>query len=123
MANEIQIVAGLSVSHGAYRQPQLGGPFSADQTDPRGGTPGLMSLTTAEVDVDFGDVTPGWVFVKNLSADNAMKIGPKNAGDDLEECLLLPPLAQVVLPLDDGVILRVCAAAGTLDAQIVGINQ
>ncbi|WP_291321220.1 hypothetical protein [Desulfonatronospira sp.] len=121
--SQIQITAGLAVSNGPYRQPQLGGPFQQEQTTARGGTPGLLSLTTAEQDVDFGDVTPGWVFVKNLSSENAMLIGPKNAGDALEPFLELPPLAQVVLPLDDGVVLRVAAAAGTLDAQIVGVNQ
>ncbi len=136
MANEITVNVSLGCSHGSFRQPTLGGQFQADQTTPRGGSPGVIQVTSTGVDVDFGDVVPGWVFIKNLSADTALLIGPKRddpapspspepsvAPDlDLKDFLELGPEQQIPLPLASGVTLRLASAGDPIDAQVVGLN-
>jgi hypothetical protein len=136
MANEITVNVSVGCNNGSFRQPTLGGQFQADQTTARGGSPGLVEVTNTGVDVNFGDVVPGWVFVKNLSDDTNLLIGPKRddpapspspapsvAPDlDLQDFLELGPEQQIVLPLASGVTLRLASAGDPIDAQVVGLN-
>jgi len=121
MADEIRIQSSIQVTNGALTIPQLGGAFTVDQSTAEGGTPGMVELAVAEEAIAFGDVTPSWVFIKNLHATNDVIFGPESGGA-MVELGRVSPGEWVVIPLGSGVTLRMAASAATLNAQVIGIS-
>lgn len=120
MSDEIRINASIQCNNGTYKQPQLGGAFTVDQTTAGGGNPGIVELAVAEEDISFGDITPLWVFIKNLDATDNIKFGPKDT--TMKLLGQLGPGEWCIIPLAAGVTLRMCASANTPLAQIVGFD-
>jgi len=77
MADEAEIRASLQVTVGSntqYRSAPTA--FKADVSVFKGPTPGLVSVTTAGVDVDLSLLTiPGLAFIQNLDGSNFMEGG------------------------------------------------
>jgi len=136
MANEITINASIGCNNGQFRLPTVGGTFTVDQATARGGGPGVLEVPSTGLDVDFGDTTPGWVFLKNLGDDDLL-FGPKlddplpspspepSPAPDLDMAYL-GPLASgqhVIIPLGEDVTLRLASAGDPIDVQVIGLNQ
>lgn len=74
MANEISVSNGIRVTkNGLTTSPTTGG-FQADQTGD-GVATDTVAVTTAAAQLTLS-ITPGFVAVKNLDADNYVDVGP-----------------------------------------------
>lgn len=122
MANELTITHQISLNNGTLRIPQLGQTIQVDQTTAAAGPPAFVDLSTSEEDIDFGDVTPRFAYIKNLDAAIAVQYGPKNASNVMQLLGQLDAGQDTIVPLASGVTLRMVAASGTPSVQIVGFS-
>lgn len=60
---------------GVALPPFVSGRLSVFQTTEGGGNPGVVSVTTSEVTLSFGSVTPGVVLLYNLDDTNFVEWG------------------------------------------------
>lgn len=74
MANEIQVTATLRVANGNFRHQSDIGQVSYDQAVGSGGAPGIVSASTTSAAVSFGAVTPGYVWLRNLSTGTSIHV-------------------------------------------------
>ena len=71
MANEINYQLSVTVRNSRYRDGyQSDPPVRMDQAIAGGGNPGTVTLIDVEAAIDFGNVIPGIVVIKNLDAEN-----------------------------------------------------
>lgn len=75
MANEIRVTAGIAVTNGSLKVNVPAETVQVDQTTARGGGPGTVDVGTSEETIGFGDIVPGYVFVKNLDDTNYVEVG------------------------------------------------
>lgn len=78
MAKEITVQASLQIKNGNlnYRSNPTAFNDDASGADPKGPTPGAVTISTAGTDVAFGElITPGWCKLQNLDADNYVEYG------------------------------------------------
>ena len=74
MALDIALTINPTVD-GISLPPFVSGRLSVSQTTEGGGNPGLLSVTTSEVTLSFGSVTPGVVLLYNLDETNFVEWG------------------------------------------------
>jgi len=119
MANEITAVMRLEVNNSPYDM-KFAQTRTFDQTGTGAGTPGVVSLTTAESDVSFGAITPGFTGMLNLSTANTVQFGPK----DTTMTLLgqLSPQAFCLFEMSTAATLRMRTTASTAVVQIFGVE-
>lgn len=94
MANEITINAFIRVRNGAFQHSSDVGQVSLDQATGSGGNPGVISVTTTAATISFGSVTPGYVWVRNLSTSSSCLVqstGGVSLGDFAPQQLGLWP--------------------------------
>jgi hypothetical protein len=82
MANEITLTTGLRVVNGNLKVNVSTEAIQIDQTTARGGGPGTVNVGTTEETIAFGDITPGYVIIKNLDSTNFVDFG--NATGNLQ---------------------------------------
>lgn len=70
MANEISVTASVKAVRGNFTLDSNVGAQRYDMATGSGGTPGVVSVTTTAAAVSFGAVTPGIVWIRNLSTGN-----------------------------------------------------
>lgn len=113
MANEGSISVTVKVDNGNYSYKRaLSGRF--DQTNPRGGNPGVVTIGTSETTISFGSLsTPRVALFQNLDDTNFVEIGPDSTG--LVEFIKLLPGQFAVLPLADSVTVKAKADTAACD--------
>lgn len=105
MASEITTIVQLSVNNGTLLIPLVGTSVQVDQTTARGGGPGTVDVSTSEAAIDFGDIVPGYVYVRNQDATNYVEIGPEDSGA-LVPMLKLEAGEQALFRVMSGVTIR-----------------
>jgi hypothetical protein len=85
MADEITVTLGMRLANGLLSVNVPNTTTQFDQTTARGGGPGTVDIGTSEETIDFGDITPGYVYMKNLDPTNYVSYG--NATGDLDYLL------------------------------------
>ena len=111
MSNEIQTACMLSVNNGTLQLPQVGTAIQDDQATARGGGPGVVDVGLSPETISFGDIVPGYVYVRNLDATNYVHLGTDYSG-------VFVPMLQVkagkqqLIYLDAGVTVRAYADTG-----------
>lgn len=136
MSNEIKIQASLTVDNGNFKLPKLGASlFKFDQNTPGGGNPGTIQVGLTEETVDLSEVsTPGWIWMKNLDADNSVLWGPKRSTwgsgssgseDDgyMEVCGKMEPGEPVLFRVAPGVDLMLRALVASCRVQVIVIED
>lgn len=73
MANEITVVAGLSVTNGYLKHSSPTTTRQFTQTTARGGAV-CQDIGTSEETVAFGDVVPGYILATNLDTTNFVSL-------------------------------------------------
>lgn len=81
MANEITQTFQITISKGDFYFQYAPGAINVDLSGDGGGNPGLVNVGTTEEVIDFGDVNPGLVFIRNLDSTNFVTYGIYNTGD------------------------------------------
>ncbi len=125
MAGNISGQFEVSVSNGAFARSVKfppSSPFQITQTNEGGGNPGFINIGTSEEDVSFGDVTPGFVLIFNLSADRTVEYGPKNGSNVIQNFLQISPGSCAMFELKSGAVLRMKAIGGAANMIIEGFN-
>jgi hypothetical protein len=74
MAIDLTVTLNPSID-GLSLPPFSSGRLQVFQTTEGGGNPGLLNVTTSEVTVSFGSVTPGLVLLYNLDETNFVEVG------------------------------------------------
>lgn len=75
MSNEIKVTVGLACTNGNLIVNVSPATIQVDQATAKGGGPASVDVGTVEETIGFGDITPRYVFVKNLDATNFVDIG------------------------------------------------
>ena len=75
MSNEIKVTVGLSCTNGNLIVNVSPATIQVRQTTAKGGGPASVDVGTSEETIAFGDITPRYLFVKNLDATNFVDIG------------------------------------------------
>lgn len=119
MANEVRVSATLTATLGAFKLDRTH-TQSFDHPSVKGGNPGVVSFTTAEEDISFGDATPGRVMLVNLSTANSFQYGAKDT--TMKQLCLMPPKDVNLITMTTAAILRGRAASGTVNVQILGLS-
>lgn len=84
MADEISITIGARLENGLLKVREPNTTTQFDQTTDRGGS-FTVDVGTSEETIDFGDIAPGYVLLRNLDATNFVDFG--NATGDLDYTL------------------------------------
>ena len=123
MANEISISASLSLENSELKIPTYGGAYSANQTTAAGGVPGFMVLTTTEAAISTTGVTaPGWVWMKNVGAQEVIW-GKILSGPAYQEVGRIPPGKAIVFYIGDSVSLYAKTASATTGLQVLVLDR
>lgn len=115
----------FSVSNGAFARSAKfppSSPFQITQTSEGGGSPGFLTIGTAEEDISFGDVVPGFVLLFNLSPDRTIEYGPKNGSNVIQNFLQISPGSAAMFELKSGTVLRMKAIGAAANLVIEGFN-
>ena len=75
MPNEITVSTSLQLANGKLIVNSINGGFQADQATAKGGGPGTVDVGTSEQTIDFGDIAPGFVELRNLDDTNFVELG------------------------------------------------
>lgn len=75
MANEIKVTAGLRALNGNLSIIVPSSTVQVDQTTARGGGPGTVDIGLSEETIDFGDISAGFVHLRNLDDTNYIDVG------------------------------------------------
>ena len=121
MANEISITVRVEVKKGNFSDLFNSGRKTFDQAGDGGGNPGVVALTTSEVNIDFGDITPGYVVMQNLDDTNSVNLGQDDAGT-MKTIGEIEPGGFAMFKLATGQTLRMAAATGTADVLVKGYD-
>lgn len=121
MAGTITGKLEFTVENGSFQDSLSLGPFSITQTTEGGGNPGYVAVGTSEEDISFGDVTPRFVIIENLSDTNFLKYGPKSGGSMIAFGRVAPG-AWCLLEMAASVTLRVAADTAAINVRIRGYN-
>ena len=73
MANEITVTSTIRLVNGELSVTTPSTSKQFDQTTARGGT-FTVDAGTSETSVDFGDIVPGMILLRNLDATNFLRI-------------------------------------------------
>jgi len=122
MADEITTYCSLSVTNGELSLPGVGGSIKVDQTTARGGGPGAVTIGTSEEAISFGDISPGYVFIKNLDSTNYVEFGPESGGS-MVVCGRLKAGEQCLFRLGGSVTLRAQANTADVDCLVYAVND
>lgn len=120
MADEVKLQLQVVVTNGNFKDVFQPGQKKYDQTTARGGSPGTVTVGTSEEDINFGDVTPGWVVLQNLDATNFVEYGADNSG--MQKLGKLQPGGIACFEMASGVTLRMKADTAACDVLIKGYN-
>lgn len=122
MANEFTATLSLSVSNGEFVDVTETN-FRDDQTTKGGGNPGTVEIGTSEETISFGDVSPGWVLMKNLedSGGNYVEYGPDSTG--MVAIGRLNPGATHIFKLTSGVTLKAQANTAAVKVLVKGYDS
>jgi hypothetical protein len=121
MADEITVSMSIRAEKDGLSVFRNHGPLQFDWATPRGFNPGVVNIGTSEEAISFGDVTPGWVIMKNLDGTNYVIWGPESGGN-MVACGRLSPGMVALLRLAPGVTLRMQANTAACDVLIEAIN-
>lgn len=76
MANEITVTANITVTNGQLKEQINYGTLQFDQDAVGGPTPGYLTIGTSEETEAFSELsTLGWLFMRNLDANNYIQWG------------------------------------------------
>ena len=119
MADEITVTAQIAVVNGTHLYTGVSRELQHDQA-----TAGMATIPidvgTAEEDVDFGDITPGWCKIINLDDSIPVLFGKKDGSGNMQATIQAPPTSEQIVFLVSGTTYRVAApTAGTLTARLV----
>jgi hypothetical protein len=81
MSNEITVTFSFAVSKGSFKYNYNPGAIQADLTGDGGGNPGLVTIGTSEEIIDFGDVSPGIILMRNLDPTNYVRYAIYSTSD------------------------------------------
>lgn len=112
----LKVNATISAATGNFQHDANVGVQSLTQATGSGGTPGVVSATTTAANIDFGDVTAGYVWCRNLSTGNTAEllVGGTSFGK-------LPP-AQVQLLHKSTTTWQIRATSGTALVDVRGFS-
>ena len=119
MANEITAIAGLQLTNGSLVVQVPTVSVKLDQTTGRGGGPGTVDIGTGEETISFGDIVPGYVFMRNLDPTNYVTWGNVTANLDQK---LSPGGVPHLVEMVSGGVLIMQAATATCKVQIIAVN-
>lgn len=122
MANEISVSVSLRAQKGNSAPFRSWGPVLDDWTGSGGFNPGSVDIGTTEEVISFGDVTPGWVVLRNLDPTNYVTYGPTSGGV-MVPLGRLNPGKPALLFLAAGVTLRMQANTAACRVQIEAIDS
>ena len=80
MANEQSVTIRYDVQNGQFMDRINPGVLTYDQSSAGGGPPGVVSATTSWATVSFGSVTPGYIYVRNLSTGATVQFRTTSGG-------------------------------------------
>jgi hypothetical protein len=123
MANEIRITENITITNAPFKEVLA--PSSQVTHDiPTGyiggGAPGALEIGTSEEDISFGDYSPGFVWIQNLSTTAYVRIGPKNGSNVLQPFIRILPGKTVRLYLDENITMRAVAVGAAAQISIRG---
>ncbi len=121
MADEIKITTGLSVINGNLKVVESTKVTTFDQAVARAGNPGTVTVGTTEETISFGDVSPGWVLIKNLDDTNFVEFDFSSAPSPYG--INLPAGASMVMKMNTGATLYAKADTADVDCQIISVND
>ena len=119
MANEIQIVTGLSCTNGSFKINVSSDAVRYDQTTARGGQPGVIEVGVAEEVITFTDIVPGWAILKNLDDTNFVDLGFSTGVYGLT----LPAGGSMVVKFKSGMTLYALGDTAPVDLQITALSD
>lgn len=114
MANEGSMTLRLIANKDNFKFRVDPGVFQFDVSGGAGGTPGVVATTTTAANVAFGSVTPGFVYIRNLSTGQSGLLGV-TTGSGFRAFARFKPGWQSVLPksTDTTWQLKASTAGGT----------
>ena len=118
MSNEITITTGLQLVNGNLSVSAATTTLQFDQTTARGGSPGTQDIGTSEETISFGDVIPGFVWMRNLDVTNFVTWG--NVTGNLDQ--KLRPGGTTLIEMVSGGVLIMKADTAGCKVQIVSVN-
>ena len=110
MANELTVTAFVRASKGNFTHTSDVGQKQFDMATGSGGTPGVVSVTTSTATVNFGAVTPGVVWIRNLSTGSTIEF--ETTGSD-SFAKLVPGMLALIPKAGDGWLVKASTAGGT----------
>jgi hypothetical protein len=122
MADEITTYCSLAVTNGQLSLPGVGGSIKVDQTTARGGGPGAVTIGTSEEAISFGDIGPGYIYMRNLDDTNYIEFGPESGGS-MVVCGRLKAGEQCLFRLGGSVTLRAQANTAAVDVLIYALSD
>ena len=117
MADEITLVLNATISKAPLKDNIRPGQIKYTLNGTKGGNPGTVTVGTTEEDIDFGDITPGLVFIQNLDSTNFVEFG-KNDGGTMKEIGKISAGKVALFELAPGETLRMKADTANVDCQI-----
>lgn len=118
MANEITVAARLRVKNGTFELSFDSGNVRVNQTTATGGNPGVVAIGTSEETIDFGDVSPGLIWMRNLDDTNFVTWG--NTTGNLAQKLAPDGVPTIIERASGSIIMQADTAA--CNVQIIGIS-
>ena len=82
--------------------------------------PGIVEIGTSEENVSFGDIGPGWVWMRNLDDTNYVQWGMSDSGTMKAVGRLMPQDLWTKFYLDTGVTVRMKADTAACKVAIRG---
>lgn len=124
MANEITVVARVTVANGNFRG-KFEPPTKLISQVAQGGHAPIVSVGTSEEDLSLGDiVAPGLVCLLNLDPTNFVKYGPKTGAGAMQELGRLINGEPAILRLGpSGVTLRWVADTAACKVQVFALEN
>ena len=119
MADEITVVANISVQKDSFRHQDADPPVRVDMAGDGGGNPGTVTVTTSEAVLAFtGITTLGYCKIKNLDDTNYVDYGPESGGA-MVGCLRLNAGESAVFRLKPGVTWRAQADTASVKLRVL----
>ena len=119
MANELKITAAVRAEKGNFRHEANPGTVQFDMATGSGGNPGIVAATTTSAAISFGAVSPGYVWLRNLSTASTVAI---NSTSGLQVGLFGPGKLAIWPKGSAGWALIATTAGGTANVDIRGYS-
>jgi len=120
MSNEITMNVGFSMSSGNYSVSEPASSTRFNQLTPGGGGPGLVAISTGEhQQISFGDITPGFILMRNMDTGNYVNYGNVSGNLDFK---LRPNKGPGLIELDSGGQLWMVANTSGCNVYISSLN-